>query len=128
MISPIKVIINVEKTNAMTPAITDFDSSVSNTFVPTFPHNIVVRRKFESFLRFAILKACLLFFFDSISRRNLLILKNARLRPEKMADCEMHNPIPTQIKVFIVFVSRLHNALLLRSKTWTKLLAEGING
>jgi len=91
----------VEKINAMTPAITEFDNNVSNTFIPTFPHNIVVRRKFESSLNFATFKACLLFFFDSISRNNLLILKKARLRPENMADWEMQNAIPTQIRVFI---------------------------
>ena len=85
MISPKKVIINVEKTNATTPAMTEFDNSVNNTFIPTFPHNMVVRRKFEFSLSFEIFKACL-FSFDSIWRRSLLILKKARLRPENMAD------------------------------------------
>ena len=86
MISPKKVIRTVEKINAMIPAITEFDNNVSNTFIPTFPHNIVVRRKFESSLNFAIVKAFLLPFFDSISSRNLLMLKKARLRPENIAD------------------------------------------
>jgi hypothetical protein len=86
MISPKKVMTKAEKTNAMVPAITELDNNVSNTFTPTFPHNMVVRRKFEFFLNFKIFNACLLSFFDSISRRNLLILKKARLRPENMAD------------------------------------------
>jgi hypothetical protein len=86
MISPKKVITKVEKINAVTPTITEFDNSVSNTFTPTFPHNIVVSRKFESCLNLTTFKACLLFLFDSISRLNLLILKKARLRPENMAD------------------------------------------
>ena len=86
MISPKKVMITVEKTNAMTPAITEFESNVSKTFIPTFPHSIVVRRKLESSLSAATFKACLLFFLDSISRDNLLILKKARLRPENIAD------------------------------------------
>ena len=78
--------ITVKKTNSMIPSITEFDNNVSNTFIPTFPHNIVVRRKFESSLNFAIFNACLLFFLDSISSSNLLILKKARLRPENIAD------------------------------------------
>ena len=86
MISPKKVMITVEKINAMIPTITEFDNNVSNTFIPTFPHNIVVKRKFESSLNIAIFKACLLPFFDSISSSNLLILKKARLRPENIAD------------------------------------------
>jgi hypothetical protein len=65
---------------------TDFDNSVSSTFTPTFPHNIVVKSKFESPLNLEILKACLLPVFDSISSCNLLILKKARLRPENNAD------------------------------------------
>jgi hypothetical protein len=86
MISPKNVIAKVEKTNAITPAMTELDNRVSKTLIPTFPHNMVVRRKFASFLILATLKACLLFFFDSISSFNLLILKKARLRPENMAD------------------------------------------
>jgi hypothetical protein len=52
---------------------------------------------------FATLKACLLFFFDSISSFNLLMLKKARLSPENMADCVKQNPIPIQMKIFIIF-------------------------
>ena len=103
MISPKKVIIPVEKTNAMIPAITEFDNNVRNTFIPTFPHNIVVRRKFESSLNFAIFNACLLFFLDSISSSNLLILKKARLRPENIAEWEIQNTIPIQINRFIFY-------------------------
>jgi len=86
MISPKKVITKVEKINDRTPAMTELDNNVSNTFILTFPHKIVVRRKFESSLNLAIFNACLLLFFDSISSFNLLILKKARLRPENMAD------------------------------------------
>jgi hypothetical protein len=78
--------IKVEKTKATTPAITELESRVNKTFIPTLPHNIVVNRKFESSLNLAIFKACLLLFFDSISRRSLLMLKKARFKPENMAD------------------------------------------
>ena len=86
MISPKKVMITVENTNAMTPAITEFESNVRRTFIPTLPHRIVVRRKLEFSLSLATFKAFLLLFFVSISRDNLLMLKNARFRPENIAD------------------------------------------
>ena len=101
MISPNKVITKVEKANAAKPTMIEFDNNASKTFIPTFPHNMVVKRKFESSRNLAIFNACLLFFFDSISSRSLLILKKARLRPENIADWVMQNPIPIQKRVFL---------------------------
>jgi hypothetical protein len=43
-----KVIKTVENVNEITPAITESDSNVNKTLIPTFPYNIVVSRKFES--------------------------------------------------------------------------------
>ena len=41
-------------------------------------------------------------FFDSISKRSLVMLKKARFRPENIADCEIQKAIPNHISVFII--------------------------
>ena len=102
MISPPMVMTTVEKKKLMTPAITDSESRVKRTLTPTLPHRMVVNRKLESSLKRSIFWAFILFFLDSISRRSLLRLKNARLRPENVADCEMHINIPIQTNVSII--------------------------
>ena len=99
MISPKKVMRNVEKKKAIIPAMTELDNKVSNTLMPTFPQSMVVKRKLEFCLSLATLMACGFCFCDSISRRSLEILKKARLRPENMADCDMQKMIPSQISV-----------------------------
>ena len=101
MISPKKVMTTVEKMNATAPTITELDSSVSKTLMPTFPHKMVVSKKLESSLSFATFMALRLFFFDSTCKRSLVILKNARLRPENIADWVIQKIIPSHIMVFI---------------------------
>jgi len=56
----------------------------------------------------SILEAALLPLALSTSRRNLLILKKARLRPEKIADCDTQNSIPSQIKISCMCVILLN--------------------
>ena len=86
MISPMNVIRIVENKNADKPAITEFESSVSRTLIPTFPQRMVARRKFESSLSFHTFMAAEFLFPASISSRSLGILKKARFNPENMAD------------------------------------------
>jgi hypothetical protein len=87
IISPKKVISMVEKANETIPVISESDNKVRRTLIPTLPQRIVVRRKFESFLKDNTLLAPLVCAVSaSISRRNLVKLKKARLRPENIAD------------------------------------------
>ncbi len=86
----------IENRNADIPANTEFDSSVSNTLMPTFPHKIVANKKLESSQRLSTLIAALFLFAASISNLNLGMLKNARFNPENMADCVIQKPIPIQ--------------------------------
>jgi len=92
----------VENTKAITPAITELESKVSKTLIPTLPHRIVVSKKLESCRNLATLRACGLFLFDSISNWSLEILKQARFSPENMADCVMQKKIPIHIIIFII--------------------------
>ena len=101
MISPRNVIMIVEKRKALSPAITEFDSNVSSTLIPTFPQRMVVSRKLEFLRKAAIRIAALFLRLDSISRFSLVMLKNARFNPENMADCDMQNSIPIQISIFM---------------------------
>jgi hypothetical protein len=64
----------------------------------------------ESLRILAILTAAGLFFFASISRRSLLMLKKARLRPENIAECATQNSIPSQSNVFIILGRSEHPA------------------
>ena len=43
-ISPIRVMRKVENKNAITPVKMELDKSVKSTLIPTFPHNIVVKK------------------------------------------------------------------------------------
>ena len=97
MISPKNVISNVENINAVTPANIDSGSNVKRTFTATFAHRIVVRRKFESSLSSKTLAAFLFFFEDSILSLSLLILKQARLRPDNIPACVIQINIPIQM-------------------------------
>ena len=94
--------IKVEKIKAKTPAITELDSSVNNTLIPTLPHRMVVNRKFESERIFSTFDAALLLFATSISRRRRVTLKNARFSPENMADWVIQKMMPSHINVFII--------------------------
>jgi len=103
------VIKKVENRNADTPVNTDPDRSVSKTFTPTLPHNIVAKRKFESSRSLAIGTARGLFFEISSSNLSLGMLKKARFSPENMADCEIEITIPIQIKISIAITFELIN-------------------
>ena len=96
-ISPKKVIIIVEKTKATTPVMTEPDSRVSKTLIPTFPQRMVDKRKLESCRNSSTFLAYLLPCLLSISSFSLLMLKRARFSPEKIADWLMHKKIPIQI-------------------------------
>ena len=96
MISPKNVMMIVENKNADKPAITEFESRVSRTLIPTFPQSIVAKRKLESSLSFNTLMAALFLFAASISKRSLGTLKKARFNPENMADWVMQKPMPSQ--------------------------------
>ena len=72
-ISPAKVINTVENRKAVSPAITEFDSSVSNTLIPTLPQSTVVKRKFTSLRRDKTFMASGLPSCASTSRRRRLI-------------------------------------------------------
>jgi hypothetical protein len=110
MISPKNVMTTVENINADNPAITEFESSVSNTLIPTFPQRIVDKRKFESSLSFNTFMAALFLFAASISKRSLGTLKKARFNPENMADWVMQKPIPNQSKRFVSDVTSICRA------------------
>ena len=83
----------IENRNADIPAITELESRVSSTLIPTLPQRIVDKRKFESIRRNNLI-AALFLFAASISNLNLGMLKNARFNPENMADCVIQKPIP----------------------------------
>jgi len=91
----------VENAKEATPANTESVSSVRSTLIPTFPHKMVVRRKLESLriLRTLIARVDLAS-SAAISRRSLVRLKNAKLRPENMADWVTQKKIPAQINEF----------------------------
>ena len=76
----------VEKANAPMPARTESDNSVSSTLTVTLPHSTVARVRFESLRNASNPDASRLPPAASTSSRSLLMLKIARLRPEKMAD------------------------------------------
>ena len=82
----------VEKKKATSPAMTELDSKVNSTLIPTLPHKIVVSRKLASSRNRATLTAFWFCLADSISRRSLLMLKKARFNPENMADWVTQNP------------------------------------
>ena len=86
MISPNSVMTIVEKTNAPTPARTESDNSVRSTLIVTLPQRTVAKVRFESLRKSSNTDASRLPPVTSTSSRNLLTLKIARLRPEKIAD------------------------------------------
>ena len=91
-----KVIPTVLTRNAPTPVNTDSLSRARRTFTLTFPHRIVQRRKLESFLSRKIRRASLLPISASASRRSQPTVKNARLRPENIAEWARQTRIATQ--------------------------------
>ena len=68
VISPIIVIAIVENKKAPTPVNTESDNMVNKTLMPTLPHKIVDKRKFESSLSLSTFCAALLSFFTSTSK------------------------------------------------------------
>jgi hypothetical protein len=76
----------VEKANAPMPARTESDSSVRSTLIVTLPQRTVAKVRLESLRKASSPTASRLPPDASTSRRNLLMLKIARLRPEKIAD------------------------------------------
>lgn len=57
VISPAKVINTVENKKAVSPVITELDSRVNKTLIPTLPQRIVVKRKFTSLRKVRIFTA-----------------------------------------------------------------------
>ena len=90
------------------PTITESESKVNNTLMLTLPQRIVVRRKLES-LRIdnTVLAPGLRDCSASISRRKRVKLKNARLRPEDIADCDMQNAIPIHVSILFILKIKL---------------------
>ena len=76
----------VEKANAPMPARTEFDSSVRSTLIVTLPQRTVAKVKLESWRKASSWTASRLPLAASTSSRNLLMLKIAKLSPEKIAD------------------------------------------
>ena len=93
--SPKNVIPTVEAQNAISPlpGRTRSMSIARTTLTPTFPHKIVERRKFASFLRARILAADMLPFSTSVSSLSLPIEKKAKFKPENIADWLRQNAI-----------------------------------
>ncbi len=86
----------VENIKATRPVITELDSSVSSTLIPTFPHRTVVNKKLTSLRNASTFNALGLPESASTSSRSRLIPSNARLRPENIADWLIQNRIPIQ--------------------------------
>ena len=95
------VITIVENRNAATPASTESDNIVSSTLTETLPSNIVVSRLLGSFRSVRTFAARVLPAATSTSRRRRLRLKNARFRPENIADCDTQSAIPNQVNVSV---------------------------
>src|SRR5580700_12301013 len=88
----------VEKTNAPMPARTESDSSVRSTLIVTLPQRTVAKVRLESWRQASSSTASLFPPTASTSSRNLLILKIAKFRPEKIANWVMQKAIPIQIE------------------------------
>src|ERR1700722_5574700 len=91
------VIAKVEKTNAPRPVSTESDNSVRSTLVTTLPQTMVHNVKLESLRRSSTLIASGFPPAASTSRRSLLTLKIAKLRPAKMPDWVTHKTIQVQM-------------------------------
>jgi hypothetical protein len=87
----------VENKNADTPERIESDSSVNNTLILTFPHRIVVSKKFESWRMLSTNSAALLSLLLATSSCKRLRLKNAKFKPENIADCDMQKAMPIQL-------------------------------
>jgi hypothetical protein len=90
----------VEKANAPMPASTESDNSVRSTLIVTLPQRTAAKVRFKSLRSASSADASQLPPAASTSNRNLLMLKIARLRPEKIADWVMQNAMLIQTKTF----------------------------
>lgn len=80
------VITTVENIKAPTPVMIESDSNANNTLIDTFPHKIVVKRKFESRRMAKTLIASRSPESASVSSLSRLRLNMAKFKPEKIAD------------------------------------------